>query len=147
MNTKTMRLPPRRVLTSNALHRKRKERDGFDEFKPSTTTTKLSKPDAPEEKPISFNRNRLLAGYLAHEYLTRGTLLGRPWDPVQDEAVSVSNRGDPNGNGEAEERRRRGPRQVEDYERYVGVANLLKTDGAHVPGIVNPTQLASFLQM
>ncbi|XP_041006490.1 uncharacterized protein LOC121251193 [Juglans microcarpa x Juglans regia] len=148
MNTKTMRLPPRRVLTPNALDRKRKERDGFDEFKPSTTTTnKLFKPDAPEEEPISFNRNRLLAGYLAHEYLTRGTLLGRPWDPVQDEAVPVSNGGTSNENGEDEERPRRGRRQVEDYERYVEVVNLLKTDGAHVPGIVNPTQLASFLQL
>lgn len=146
MNTKTMRLPPRRVLTPNALHRKRKDRDGFDGFEPSTTM-KLSKPDAPGEEPIPFNRNWLLAGYLAHEFLTRGTLLGRPWDPVQNVAVPVSNGGNPNENDEAEERRRRERRQVEDGERYVEVANLLKTDGAHVPGIVNPTQLASFLQM
>ncbi|KAB1199217.1 hypothetical protein CJ030_MR0G026015 [Morella rubra] len=136
MNTKTMRLPPRR-----------KEREGFDALKPPTT--KLFKPattpKAGSYEPISSNQ--LLAGYMAHEFLTRGTLLGQPGDPSRDEVVPVAKKGRPNQNGEAKPSGGVERRQLEDDQRYVEVANLLKTDGAHLPGIVNPTQLACFLQM
>lgn len=153
MNTKTMRLPPRRELTPNATN-KRKEREGLDvlHLKP-----KLSKP-ATTPRPGSaepISSNQILAGYLAHEFLTKGTLLGQPWDPAhQNEIVlppppPVSKKENeaeakpspsPSGGVEAE-------RQVDDKKRYVEVANLLKTGGAYLPGIVNPTQLARFLQM
>ncbi|KAE7997862.1 hypothetical protein FH972_002461 [Carpinus fangiana] len=151
MNTKTMRLPPRRVLTPNATNNKRKdrEREEFDALKPPptpTTTTKLPKPDAPKAEPISPSSNQLLAGYLAHEFLNKGTLFGQLWDPVENEVVPASpkKRAKPSRNGKADEPSRG---QLEDYQRYVEVASLLKTDGAHLPGIVNPTQLACFLQM
>ncbi|KDP26496.1 hypothetical protein JCGZ_17654 [Jatropha curcas] len=152
MNTKTMRLPPRRFLTSN----KRKEREGFDSLKPSpppppAPPTKLPKPTInrldsgilPEPAPS----NQLLAGYLAHEYLTKGTLFGQPWAPSRAEAVPVSagfveskkikasqkaKEAEPNSNKET-------------YERYVDVSCLLKAGGAHLPGVVNPSQLARFL--
>ncbi|KAG6658822.1 uncharacterized protein LOC122306060 [Carya illinoinensis] len=150
MSTKTMRLPPRRVLTPKVIDKKRKEREGLGlgALEPSSKPSR-SKPAGCVDDPIPSNR--LLAGYLAHEFLTRGTLLGLPWDPAKKEAVPVSGRGKQRDDGEAEPsggaERRRGRRQVEDHQRYVELANLLKTSGAHMPGIVNPTQLACFLQL
>lgn len=165
MNTKTMRLPPRRVLTQT---NKRKEREGFDGVK-QPSITKLPKPkptttfQSGSKDPASSNQ--LLAGYLAHEFLTQGTLFGQPWDPARAEAVPVSvsstldlRKGKPTqtqtqiGGAEPEPEsttsgRRAEPPQLENYQRYVELANLLKTDGAHLAGIVNPTQLARLLQM
>ncbi|KAK9265842.1 hypothetical protein L1049_027075 [Liquidambar formosana] len=129
----------RRVLTPWASN-KRKERECFDAVKPSTT--KIPKPNIPKPGSLA-SRNVLLAGYLAHEFLTKGTLLGERWDPARSEAVPVS----------AELRRVKSSQMakaelpVEKYERYVEVASLLKTDGAHIAGIVNPSQLAGFLQL
>uniref|UniRef100_A0A2P2K665 Uncharacterized protein MANES_13G037700 n=1 Tax=Rhizophora mucronata TaxID=61149 RepID=A0A2P2K665_RHIMU len=165
MNTKTMRLPPRRVVTSN----KRKERDGFDLLKPSTPqpqvqphpppvlqppAAKSLKPTPPlvgsEKLPETASNNRLLAGYLAHEYLTRGTLFAQPWDPARADAVPVSDAEysktvQPSQKAEADCSGKAEPNN-ENYQRYVEVSGLLKTDGAHIPGIVNPTQLRFFLQ-
>ncbi|KAI9180198.1 hypothetical protein LWI28_002222 [Acer negundo] len=81
-----MRLPPRRVLTQT----KRKHRDDLDAPKLSSFT-KLPKPITSQPgfhkaaKPDSSNQ--LLAGYLAHEYLTKATLFGQPFDPAQAQAV------------------------------------------------------------
>ncbi|KAJ9176469.1 hypothetical protein P3X46_011778 [Hevea brasiliensis] len=135
MSTKTMRPPPRRVLTTN----KRKEREGFDSLKssppssPTPTPTKLPKPTTPQagsgklSEPVSFNQ--ILAGYLAHEYLSKGTIYGQPFGPSEG--------------GEEEEAE---PSEG-NYKRYVEVSSLLKADGAHLPGVVNPSQLSRFLQM
>ncbi|KAK9083121.1 hypothetical protein Scep_029592 [Stephania cephalantha] len=79
--------------------------------------------------------NQLLAGYLAHEFLTKGTLLGQKWDPARAEAAPVSSRTPKARPG------------VVPAEIYADVANLLKNSGAQVPGIVNPTQLTRWLQM
>lgn len=146
MNTKTMRLPPRRVLTPT----KRKERDAFD----APTPAKLLKPttspsQAGSDKAAAAaepdSSNQVLAGYLAHEYLTRGTLFGQPFDPAQSQPVPPvdSRKVTKPGNREDGE-----PNKGEEkYQRYVEVASLLKRDGAHIGGIVNPTQLARFLHM
>ncbi|KAI4349364.1 hypothetical protein L6164_009957 [Bauhinia variegata] len=161
MSTKTMRLPPRRVLTHGASsNNKRKERDdGFDGLKPSSTTvtsTKVAKPDKPrnalEQPPPSSSNQLLLAGYLAHEYLTKGTLFGQKWEPAQSENPTAKpdrKKEKPSEKGGAEPANRRTEQQTEKekYERYVEVAGLLKEKGAHLPGIVNPTQLARFLQL
>ncbi|KAK8521778.1 hypothetical protein V6N12_066361 [Hibiscus sabdariffa] len=144
-----MRLPPRRVsMPTN----KRKERDDFD-LKRLNPPPKPALPSAAQ--PVLSNQ--LLAGYLAHEYLTRGTLFGQAWDlPRPPQTVAESRRGIGEGvdlnersraggaeqKAEAEAEPREGKRQ-----RYVEVASLLKTDGAHIPGIVNPSQLARLLQM
>ncbi|XP_039013763.1 uncharacterized protein LOC120143528 isoform X1 [Hibiscus syriacus] len=125
MNTKTMRLPPRRV--SMPTNVKRKERDDFD----------------------LKHSNQLLAGYLAHEFLTRETLFGQPFDPARPQQTDSGR-----GTGEDAKAGKRSraedvepkPRE-ENHRRYVEVASLLKTDGAHIPGIVNPSQLARLLQM
>ncbi|KAG2713671.1 hypothetical protein I3843_04G178200 [Carya illinoinensis] len=120
MSTKTMRLPPRRVLTPKVIDKKRKEREGLGlgALEPSSKPSR-SKPAGCVDDPIPSNR--LLAGYLAHEFLTRGTLLGLPWDPAKKEAVPVSGRGKQRDDGEAEPsggaERRRGRRQVEDHQR------------------------------
>lgn len=144
MNTKTMRLPPRRVLTPS----KRKEREGPDTLKPSTPT-KLSKPASPQassEKGLdSASSNQLLAGYLAHEYLTKGTLFGQPWEPARAEAVPVSGV-DPAGVVKPARKAEPEPNK-DNYERYVEVSRLLKIGGPNIPDIINPTQLARFLQM
>lgn len=160
MNTKTMRLPPRRVSMPNS-NNKRKERDDFD--LKHLTPTKLSKPDVP--LATSFDQaaahppvlpNQLLAGYLAHEFLTRSTLFGQPWDPArphQQTAAVVESKTGTREEEEAEpsERSREGDAQPKPkpkpHQMYVEVASLLKEDGAHIPGIVNPSQLARLLQM
>ncbi|KAL4363102.1 hypothetical protein GQ457_04G027030 [Hibiscus cannabinus] len=37
--------------------------------------------------------------------------------------------------------------EPDNRQRYADVASLLKTDGAHIQGIVNPSQLGRLLQM
>ncbi|XP_021888558.1 uncharacterized protein LOC110807679 [Carica papaya] len=144
MSTKTMRPPPRRVLTPN----KRKEREEFDAVRPPAA--KAFKPDALR---AGFNKaavvqgpskNRILAGYLAHEFLTRGTLFGETWDPARVQVAEPRKNMQPSQKAEAEkgdearERKRQG---------YVEVAYVMRADGTHLPGIVNPAQLARFLQL
>lgn len=152
MNTKTMRLPPRRVLTPT----KRKERDDFDSptpaklLKPATTQSQAGsdKTAAPAEPDSS---NHLLAGYFAHEYLTMGTLFGQPFDPARSQPVlPVDSRKVTKAGKREEAEQNKGAERSkgeEKYQRYVEVASLLKRDGAHIAGIVNPTQLARFLHM
>ncbi|KAJ4728296.1 putative Embryo sac development arrest 6 [Melia azedarach] len=150
MNTKTMRLPPRRVLTPT----KRKDRDEIDGPKPSTTKSlkpttfqagsERAQATAAEQADSS---NQLLAGYLAHEFLTKGTLFGQPFDPARSQAVAVPVAKVRQEKKEEAEPSKGAEPQGEKYQRYVEVASLLKTDGAHIAGIVNPTQLARFLHM
>ncbi|KAI3966597.1 hypothetical protein MKX01_011395 [Papaver californicum] len=99
--------------------------------------------------------NRLLAGYLAHEFLTEGTLFGQKWDPARAEANPIStckpNVRRPAAGGAVAEVKGGGgtimalPQQQ--HISYADVANLLKSEGLHIEGIVNPTQLARWLQM
>ena len=173
MNTKTMRLPPRRVLTPSGSTNKRKEReDSFERPKPITTSTtsKLLKPDRPSPRhvpePITTTptsssskgfeltpSNQLLAGYLAHEYLTKGTLLGHPWAPARAESPTVAEKkkeksGEDCGGEEGGAAAATPCRKVEEErERYVKVAELLRGGGVHLSGVVNPTQLARFIHL
>ncbi|XP_074282262.1 uncharacterized protein LOC141606826 [Silene latifolia] len=88
--------------------------------------------------------NQILAGYMAHEFLTKGTLFGHKFDPARAEAVPVS---------AAEPMRKPAvePVMVKSNRSYNEVARLLKGDGGgggtHIPGIFNPTQLARWIQM
>ncbi|OMO87794.1 hypothetical protein COLO4_20570 [Corchorus olitorius] len=96
MNTKTMRLPPRRVSNSIPNNNKRKERDDFDLKHLTPPPTKWLKPAVPlagsgkAAQPVLSNQ--LLAGYLAHEFLTRGTLFGQAWDPTRAQPTAVESR-------------------------------------------------------
>ncbi|PKU62643.1 uncharacterized protein LOC110112863 [Dendrobium catenatum] len=94
--------------------KKRKERDGG-----------LDAPIEPSFVAAAPAGNRLLAGYLAHEFLTSGTLFGQMWDPARSVQPV---------------------RKPEPVMAYADVAVLLKGNGAHIPGVVNPTQLARWLQ-
>ncbi|KAG7652984.1 hypothetical protein ISN44_As01g003080 [Arabidopsis suecica] len=162
MNTKTMRLPPRRVLTAD----KRKERDAFissvADKPPEIAVAKFTPPPPnlapPPVNPISrksstaaaepVGSNQLmLAGYLSHEFLTNGTLFGEQWNPARAQAGPFSAQS-------VEPSKVKPSHIIEPAEesdpkrkRYVEVANLLRSDGAHLPGIVNPAQLARFLKL
>ena len=113
--------------------RKRKERENDDGpselgFRPSAAATVVKPPSWRTTQPAVSSSNRLLAGYMAYEFITRGTLLGQDWcsaEPVKE--------------------REREAGAVQDS--YAEVASILKTEGAHIPGIVNPTQLARWIQM
>ncbi|ERN18898.1 hypothetical protein AMTR_s00067p00161830 [Amborella trichopoda] len=76
--------------------------------------------------------NRLLACYLAHEFLSRGTLFGRSWSRAAGSSRAEPSHVRRGGDGD---------RQI-----YANVAEMMKSDDVHLPGIVNPTQLASWLR-
>ncbi|KAF1860390.1 hypothetical protein Lal_00037730 [Lupinus albus] len=164
-----MRLPPRRVLTPSGTTNKRKERD--DPWpKP---ITKLHKPEKPIHRPSSepikplsattssgegkaitepMPSNHLLAGYLAHEYLTKGTLMGQSWAPPRAESgekLTCKDEVDSMEGGAATEtpcrRSAEEDGKVHEKERYAEVAGLLKGGRSHLPGVVNPTHLIRFL--
>lgn len=65
--------------------------------------------------------NLLLAGLLAHEFLSSGTVLGERRGPRTEAAAATG--------GAA---------------RYKAVAALVQRGGARVPGVVNPAQLAAW---
>ncbi|CAO2832213.1 unnamed protein product [Amaranthus hypochondriacus] len=110
----------------------------------NTTTSLLSSTSRMVEPGFNSNipnsSNRLLAGYMAHEFLTKGTLFGQKFDPARAEALPVS---------AAEPKRKAAvePGSIKPNRSYADVAQLLKADGTHIPGIVNPTQLARWIQM
>ncbi|KAK8365389.1 hypothetical protein V6Z11_A02G050300 [Gossypium hirsutum] len=106
-----------RKILTPGLCRKRKEREAFYSFKPSV--------------PVQSS------------FLTRGTLLGQKFDPDQSEAVPiVGSLAEPRKVKTGTE-----PMGKKECPSYAEVASVLKDDGAHIPGIVNPTQLARWIQM
>ena len=142
----------RRILTPGA-SRKRKEREALYSLKPSASTASalaLAPAPAPAPAPAQASKpselkssNRLLAGYMAYEFLTRGTLLGQKFDPARAEAVPVGSL-----SSSAESKREAEPSvKKKEHQSYGEVANILKTEGTHIPDIVNPTQLARWIQM
>lgn len=80
--------------------------------------------------------NKLLAGYMAYEFLTKGTLLGQKFENQNLKQSGM----------EAEtEKWRKGK---ESYKEITSLM-MMKSDGGgiHIPGIVNPTQLGRWIQM
>ncbi|KAL2230101.1 uncharacterized protein LOC105171759 [Sesamum indicum] len=154
----------RRILTPGA-SRKRKEREVF---YPSTSSKSLPPPTAvsrgvsgaypattssraaEQQQPPPLSSNRLLAGYMAYEFLSKGTLFGQKFDPARAEAVPV-NSADSKRNRQSQSQVQPSaeaePSMKSKPQSYAEVANLLKSDGAHIPGVVNPTQLARWIQM
>ncbi|GKV52065.1 hypothetical protein SLEP1_g58669 [Rubroshorea leprosula] len=139
----------RRILTPGA-SRKRKDREAFYSFKPSPTThpppplpTFPATNSATAAAALPDSSNRLLAGYLAYEFLTKGTLFGQKYDPARARAVQLS--------GSLAEPRKvkpeAEPSPKKENQGYAEVANILKTDEAHIQGIVNPAQLAHWIKM
>ncbi|KAL2510238.1 hypothetical protein Fot_33885 [Forsythia ovata] len=115
----------RQVFPSN----KRKERDDGPNVvkKTSAVTTKiLAKPSLhrPATKNQPTSNNTLLAGYLAHEFLTKNTLFGQPWDPARAEVVtllsaSINERPSPSPKMETEPQGKAKEDDGENYQRYV----------------------------
>ncbi|OIW01803.1 hypothetical protein TanjilG_03941 [Lupinus angustifolius] len=107
-----------------------------------------AKPKAAEPVPS----NRLLAGYLAHEFLTKGTLFGQKFNPdstrFNAKPSARSNKIGANKsqlNSQAVEPSRSSVKK--ENESYDEVASIMKTDGTHIKGIVNPTQLSRWIHM
>ncbi|KAL5215630.1 hypothetical protein ABZP36_007031 [Zizania latifolia] len=84
--------------------------------------------------------NKLLAGQLAHEFLARGTLRGRPVEPSRSSSPALASPGAVEPEPEPE-------REPDPKRRYAEVSWLLMASGARVPGVVNPTQLGRWLQI
>lgn len=121
--------------------RKRKEREVVFHYNNNNRTTtevtakqKPSIPAAANKGAEPLINNRLLAGCMAYEFLTKGTLLGNMYNPAGRAVASAAG-----AKLEA--------RGVKDPEQYGEVASILKTEGTHIPSIVNPTQLARWIQM
>lgn len=132
---------PRRILPPGGT-RKRKEREGlglcFSPGPPPPTTTAYSAPAV--EAGNVMSQNRLLASYMAHEFLTKGTLFGQKFEPAGAEALALST-----SNSAAPAQ----PMSVmrKEHHSYAEVASIVKSDGTHIPGIVNPTQLSRWMQI
>ncbi|KAK1290444.1 hypothetical protein QJS10_CPB18g01961 [Acorus calamus] len=97
----------------------------------------------PQQPPPSTKR--LLAGYFAHEFLTRGTLFGQKFDPARAEAAAALQAKQP----QQEKSPNADTARLQPDEPPVGysdVAYLLKTDGAHIPSVYNPAQLVRWMQ-
>ena len=125
------------------ISRKRKDREAFYSFKPSIPVQSSVYID-PKSPPSPNCSNRLLAGYMAHEFLTRGTLFGQKVNPARAEAIPIIDSfSEPRKPVKQETK----PNLKKETQRYAEVATILKDDGAHIPGIVNPTQLARWIQM
>ncbi|CAL1357063.1 unnamed protein product [Linum trigynum] len=158
-----MRLPPRRILASNK--RKDKEDTTCDSSKSSAPSlSSLVATMEPVVKPTTAvvgydeftepvgSNNQLLAGYLAHEFLSKGTLFGEPMSQAENcpspiyvkaKKIKPSMERETKAAAMVKSEQNIGKRS----ERYLEVSKLLKMEGAHLPGIINPTQLAQFLQM
>lgn len=135
----------RRILPHGA-SRKRKEREERGFKQPSAPTVKPA-PSRSTTQP-ALSSNRLLAGYMAYEFITRGTLLGQECNSAVPRVAEPNRAMKPVEAGADEpmkEEDKKGGDAAQDS--YVEVASILTTEGAHIPGIVNPTQLARWIQM
>ncbi|XP_076914886.1 uncharacterized protein LOC143574045 [Bidens hawaiensis] len=127
-------------------------------------TPKLAKPIIPRATaPVKAPKparppsdNKLMAGYLAHEFLTKGTLFGQPWDPARADAAPVSAAAHladfrkPMKQIVSQKEKPAEPklgdkRKFDSYAQRSGI--LMGKNGVHIPGIVNPTQLTRFLNL
>ncbi|XP_027364598.1 uncharacterized protein LOC113871697 [Abrus precatorius] len=107
---------------------------------PGGNPKKRDRPEAGEP----MRSNRLLAGYLAHEFLTKGTLLGKKFEPDSARASPIpfvdSTSTEPKINSQAEA-------SAVEHESYRKVASIMKTNGTHIKGIVNPAQVSKWVRM
>lgn len=106
--------------------RKRKEEEALD---PARSSTRRAEP------PLTSDR--LLASYMAYEFLANGTLLGDKFEPDRAGAEPLSSM---DLSEEAELSEKSKPQS------YFEAANLVRSKAVHVAGVVNPTQLARWIQ-
>lgn len=123
-------------------------RPGFD---PLTDENLLHKtcagvPNLPPQRSVNEKNvvNWRLACFMCNEYLTLGTLLGSPWPP-QDSIPNwheITDKSEPKSGSrnENEDESRRDKERV-----YHTLTDFLRAGDVHLPGIVNPSQLAAWL--
>ncbi|KAJ3680023.1 hypothetical protein LUZ60_016301 [Juncus effusus] len=114
--------------------RKRKDPEPYDpqlsQIPVKQTFLKPAQPIKPSQvvRPAQQPNNKLLAGYLANEFLTKGTILGKRFEPSRSEPTTVQAGSSKPGNS------------------YAEISYLMKSEGVQIPGVVNPAQLAKWLQ-
>ncbi|KQK00389.1 uncharacterized protein LOC100841861 [Brachypodium distachyon] len=103
--------------------------------RPSPLSRFAAKPTMPPPPSPQGGSSKLLAGYLAHEFLRFGTLLGeRPAAASRKEPVMALPAPTPTP-------------APEPARRYAEASRLLMAGGPRIPGIVNPTQLGHWLRI
>nr|XP_017233331.1 PREDICTED: uncharacterized protein LOC108207391 [Daucus carota subsp. sativus] len=131
MNTSTMMNQHHRGVPPN----KRKDREyqkpsKFIKPSPHQRATANTVSNNKKESSAAASTNQLVAGYMAHEFLSKGTLLGQPWQQIAKPGWSAE------------------PNKMRRHEKYVEIAGLLKRDGGvQIPGVFNPTQVNPFSQL
>ncbi|CAN6228832.1 unnamed protein product [Urochloa humidicola] len=131
------KLEAARVALGKRKERERELQAAQAQAQPPAPASKATEPVKPA--PAAAAGNKLLAGHLAHEFLAHGTLLGRRIEPsraVPAKFPAPAPAPAPKAQAEPDPKRR-----------YTEVAWLLMTSGAHIPGVVNPTQLGRWLQI
>ncbi|KAK1356668.1 Embryo sac development arrest 6 [Heracleum sosnowskyi] len=120
MNTSTMMNQHHRGVAPNK--RKDREYQKPSKFiKPSQHQRATANAVTNNKQQSSAANNKVLAGYMAYEFLSKGTLLG------QELAKPI---------------------KMKRHEKYVEIVGVLKRDGGvQIPGVVNPTQLNPFSQL
>ncbi|GLJ36435.1 hypothetical protein SUGI_0731650 [Cryptomeria japonica] len=102
----------------------RSPRAGLDPLTSNSHKTLLTNLPPPKGKVVNWR----LACFMAREYLSRGTLLGKPWPPQDSNP-------------------RQGDETAKEKERLYSVVStdFLRSDDVHIPGILNPSQLVTWL--
>lgn len=112
--------------------RKRKEREALYTAEPSAPpSTAAATTTTPSEAGELVASNRHLAGYMACEFLTKGTLLGQRWEPDRGQALPASSDLDELKPGLSRSRSRSWSLEAEPsgrvkQQRYVEVAKLVE---------------------
>jgi hypothetical protein len=89
--------------------------------------------------------NWRLACFLANEYLTRRTLLGRPWPPQDSNPKCYHENNDKSKPKSASLNQDEFQSRREKERLYYTLADFLRTGDVHLSGIVNPSQLAAWV--
>lgn len=138
---------PRHNGEGGGRSRGRSPRTGFDpQTEEKLYKTSVRTPNLPPRRPENEKKvNWRLACFMSHEYLTRGTLLGRPWPPQDSNPqcrYEKNDKSEPRSSCLDQE----GDESKREKERlYLTLADFLRTGDVHLPGIVNPSQLAAWL--
>ncbi|KAK6145926.1 hypothetical protein DH2020_019795 [Rehmannia glutinosa] len=83
---------------------------------------------------------------MAYEFFTKGTLFGLKFDPTRAGFFPV-NTAEVKRNRHGQFNKEAKPSGKSKPQSYSEVANLLKSDGVHILGVVNPSQLARWIHM
>lgn len=109
--------------------------------------TSATSPRLPPQRPVDKKKavNWRLACFMANEYLTHGTLLGRPWPP-QDSNPKCGHENKYKSKPKSAALDKDDDEMRREKERvYHTLTDFLRAGDVQLPGIVNPSQLASWV--